>query len=424
MDEFYRETDFKETEIGRIPKDWDVVKLHEVGEIFTGKTPPTSNSKYWNGEIPFITPGDMDEEKKYVRYTKRYVTLEGAEYVGRILPKNSILVVCIGSTIGKTAMTSQESVTNQQINSILPRNGNDPHFIYYAVSHRSKVLRSMAGAAAVPIIRKTLFETLQIPLPPLEEQKKIAEILSTVDKAVETVDQAIKQAERLKKGLVQELLTNGIEHKEFKETEIGRIPKEWKVVKIRELFIVETGTTPSTKVREYWEKGEVEWYTPTDLSKLNGRIFIKESERKITKKAVRDAHLSVIPKGSILISTRAPVGYVAILQKEGAFSQGCKGLVPKGEQEIFTPFYAYYLLSRRSLLESLSGGSTFRELSKKSLEDLAVPLPPLEEQKKIAEILSTVDEVIGIKRRKKEKLRKMKKSLMDFLLTGKVRVRV
>jgi len=203
----------------------------------------------------------------------------------------------------------------------------------------------------------------------------------------------------------------------LKKTPIGKIPENWEVVRVREIFDVKTGTTPSTKQADYWENGEINWITPTDLSKLNGNIYLGDSERKITKRALEDYNLSFLPKGSLILSTRAPVGYVAVLTEETTFNQGCKGLVPKDWGKIIPEFYAYYFKFRRQHLESLSGGSTFKELAKAMLERFLVPLPPLSEQKKIAEILRTVDEAIEKTDEAIERTERLKKGLMQRLLT-------
>ncbi|MEM2144993.1 MAG: restriction endonuclease subunit S [Candidatus Jordarchaeaceae archaeon] len=204
---------------------------------------------------------------------------------------------------------------------------------------------------------------------------------------------------------------------EYKQTPIGRIPKDWKVKKISDLFVVETGTTPSTRQREYWEEGKINWLTPTDLSKLNGKIHVDSSERKITEKALKEMNLTLMPEGSIIISTRAPVGYVAVLGEAATFNQGCKGLIPKNFEKTSSEFYCYYLLSKKQILENLSGGSTFKELSKKILETLTVPFPLFSEQQKIAEVLSTVDDAIQKVNEAITKTERLKKGLMQKLLT-------
>jgi type I restriction enzyme S subunit len=201
--------EFKDTEIGRIPKKWEVTKIMDLGEIITGKTPSTSNTNYWNGSIPFITPVDI-KEHKYVYGSERCITQEGAQQIRFILPQETVLVVCIGSTIGKTALTYAESVINQQINAIVCNENIDKHYVYYAVTFRGDILKSFSGVAAVPIIKKSLFEQFKLPLPPLHEQQKIAEILSTVDKRLELLRQRRGRLENIKNGLMSDLLTGRV----------------------------------------------------------------------------------------------------------------------------------------------------------------------------------------------------------------------
>jgi type I restriction enzyme S subunit len=202
----------------------------------------------------------------------------------------------------------------------------------------------------------------------------------------------------------------------YKQTEIGEIPEEWKICPISAIFDVETGTTPSTKVAEYWMGGDINWLTPSDLSNLASSIYIDESERKITQKALRDTGLGLAPRGSVIISTRAPVGYVAVIRSPSTFNQGCKVLVSKHD-EVAPEFYCYLLISKKAQLQGRSGGSTFLELSKESLERFPVPLPPLPEQKKIASILSTVDDAIQKTDEIIAKTERLKKGLMQRLLT-------
>jgi len=198
--------EFKDTKIGRIPKEWEVVGLGEIGNIITGKTPSTFNKEYWNGNMPFITPGDI-KNSKYVYTTEKYVSPKGANQVGGVLPKDAILTVCIGSTIGKTALTHTNSITNQQINALICKNSVDSHYIYYSVSLKTSLLKSYSGISAVPIIKKSLFEKINLPLPSVTEQKKIAKILSSVDKRLELLRERKKKFEKVKRGLMNDLLT-------------------------------------------------------------------------------------------------------------------------------------------------------------------------------------------------------------------------
>ena len=392
---------YKDTEIGKIPEEWKVVKIKDIGKVLTGKTPSTSNSMYWNGNFPFITPVDI-KEAKYVYETERHVSPQGAQQIGHILPKDTVLVVCIGSTIGKTGVTYTKSVTNQQINAIICNDKTNSHYVYYALSFRTEFLKSFSGVAAVPIIKKSLFEHFSIPLPPLPEQKKIAEILSTVDRAIEKVDEDIEKTQRLKKGLMQELLTKGIGHKEFKNTEMGRIPREWEILNLSEVFRLASGKSRPSEISDI--------QTEKMLYPIYGGNGI-----------IGYTNQSMINKETIVIGR---VGeYCGSIHKTTKFSWITDNAL-----------YATNVLNHNLNLDFLTYWLTFLNLNKFKKESgqplmtqtivysIKFPLPPLSEQKKIAEILSTVDKRLELLRKKKEKLERVKKGLMNDLLGGKSRV--
>ncbi len=416
-----KRSNLKQTDIDRIPKNWKVLKIADIGEVITGTTPSTKVKEYWGEGYPFVTPTDFSDSK-YVPKTERSVSPQGIR-VARLIPKNTIMVTCIAS-VGEVSMASQECITNQQINSIISRRGIDPNYVYYAMLFRKGILKNWAGITTSPIIKKSLFEKFPIPLPPLPEQQKIAEVLGMMDEAIEKVDKAIEKTQRLKKGLMQELLTKGIGHKEFKDTKIGRIPKEWEVVKIHDLFDVETGTTPPTKKKEYWENGNMNWFTPTDLSKLINEIYIIESERKITKEAIKEVSMTILPGKSLILSTRAPVGYIAVTLDEATFNQGCKGLVPKDFSTLHSEFYCYYLQNKKYILQMQSGGSTFKELAKERIENFQAPKLSIKEQMEITKKIRTVDKQYELLQKRRNKFTKVKIGLMNDLLTGKKRVKV
>jgi type I restriction enzyme S subunit len=188
---------------------------------------------------------------------------------------------------------------------------------------------------------------------------------------------------------------------------------KWETRRVSDLFKIETGSTPSTRCSEYWDGGTVNWITPKDLSHNEGKVYISGSERKVTTKALDENNLTLLPKGSLILSTRAPVGYVAVLNGAAVFNQGCKGLVPAAD--LSPEFYYYCLISKRGLLENRSSGSTFKELPKDVLEKVRLPFPSLPEQKKIVEILSVVDERLKKVGLKLAKIERLKRELMKTL---------
>ena len=167
--------------------EWEKVKVGDIGKVITGKTPKTYNSEYYGGNIPFLTPSD-DMSVKYVRRTNKYITELGRLSVkNATLPANAICVSCIGSDLGKVVITTQETVTNQQINSIVVDTDKfDIDFVYYSMLELGKVLNFHSKTStAVPIVNKSSFSQYEIDCPKLNTQKRIGAILSSIDKKIE-----------------------------------------------------------------------------------------------------------------------------------------------------------------------------------------------------------------------------------------------
>ncbi len=206
-DEFYEDEKFSKVPIG-----WEVKKVKEFGEVITGKTPPTEEPDVFSDVergFMFITPGDVGDSK-YIKQTERYVSEKGIKYSYRI-PKYTICVICIGSTIGKIGITTQECCTNQQITSIVINNHNYYEYFYYAMLSRKEHLKSIAGINATPQINKSEYSKYKIICPiSKEEQINIAQKISAVDKDINDKQNKITALERLKKSLMQNLLTGKV----------------------------------------------------------------------------------------------------------------------------------------------------------------------------------------------------------------------
>jgi len=156
MDRCGNHTQFKDSPVGKIPVEWEVKQIDDLGEITTGSIPKTSEPNYYGGKIPFISPADLGN-KPYIDETKNHLTPEGLNRT-RILPTNTVLVTCIG-IIGKTGITAKTCATNQQINSIVCK-GNDYRFVFQLMTFHRDLLRSLAGTQVVPIINKNLFSSI------------------------------------------------------------------------------------------------------------------------------------------------------------------------------------------------------------------------------------------------------------------------
>jgi len=200
------QVELKETEIGPMPRDWEVARLGELGVIMTGRTPSTSHAEYWNGSIPFVTPADLRGGP--VRAAERSITHEGLREA-RPLPRGAVLVSCIGY-IGKVGVVDAEvAVTNQQINAIIPQNV-DGWFLAYSLMRETHLLESRARMTTVPILHKSNFGRVPVPLAPLPQQLAIAETLRTVDRKIEAEEGRKRALDVLFKSLLHNLMTGKI----------------------------------------------------------------------------------------------------------------------------------------------------------------------------------------------------------------------
>ncbi|HOK80538.1 MAG TPA: restriction endonuclease subunit S [bacterium] len=397
-------------------KKWESLPILEVCEFDKG-TEPGSESYNRDGlGVPFIRVGNIGAKIQEQIYT----TSENV----KLCKKDDILIALDGSP--GIVIKGIEGAYSSGIRKIIVKGMSKviKEFVYYYLrtDEVQKIINEHTTGVTIKHAGKSL-NFIDIPIPPLSVQQKIVEVLDTVQEVIKIQEKIIETTKELKKSLMAELFKYGLpafrKNRKLKKTEIGEIPEDWKVVRIIDLFEVKTGSTPSTKDKKYWEAGNINWITPTDLGRISETKYINGSERKITKKALREVNLNLLPKNSIVISTRAPVGYVAIISDESTFNQGCKGLMPV-HTDLIPEFYYYYLIHKREILQALSSGSTFRELSKDLLETFPIPLPSLPEQKEIANMLSAVDEKIEIEKKKKELYEELFKSLLNKIMSGEI----
>ncbi len=181
--------------------EWEEKNLGSVGQIVTGKTPSTSNPELWDGDISFITPTDITEQGKYQAKTQRTITKQRNT---KLLPIGSISYTCIAS-IGKMTITTNNSSTNQQINSIIVNDDFNNEYVYYALLKLTPYIKSTQANTTLPIINKTEFSGFKIQIPSLQEQVKIANFLSLIDNKIDQVGKQLIESKQFKKALLQQM---------------------------------------------------------------------------------------------------------------------------------------------------------------------------------------------------------------------------
>ena len=415
------ENKFKKTEIGEIPVDWEVIKICDICEVVGGSTPSTNVKQFWNGGIHWAIPTDITKLKgKIISSTEKAITEKGlSNCAARILPVGSILLTS-RATIGECAINSKPMATNQGFASLICKDRVYNWFVFYRIKYMRKDIETLGSGSTFNEVSKKNIRELKIPIPPLSEQKKIAEILISVDEAIDKKQEIIGKTKMLKKGLMQELLTHGIGHTKFKKTEIGEIPVDWEVVKIQDVC----------------EKAEY-GYTESAIEKLVGPKFLRISDIQngnVNWENVPFCHCPNLIKekyllkpGDILFTrTGATTGKSYIIKRcpEAVFASYLIRIVTKERINSYFLFFVFNSFIYWRQIKEQIGGSAQGGVNASSLSSIKVPLPPLSEQKKIAEILTSVDEEIEKEMAQKERIENIKKGLMQVLLTGKIRVKI
>jgi type I restriction enzyme S subunit len=408
------ETKFKHTDIGPVPKEWEVKTLSEVGSFSKGRGISRAESN--SGKLPAVRYGELyTDHNDYIKKFRSYISTDVAKGA-KLIHKGDILFAASGETkedIGKSVafINDFDAYAGGDIIILSPQGNYDP--IYLGFISNSKLVQSQKasrgqGDAVVHIVTSDL-GTIQIPLPPLPEQRRIASALMKVDGLIANLDKLIAKKQAIKKGAMQELLTGKKRLPGFKG--------EWKDSTIGDIAQIVGGGTPSTEVDNYWN-GDIQWFTPAELSDNNKYAF--KSIRTISKQGVRNSSAKILPINTILLTSRASIGIAAILKTPAATNQGFQSLIIKGDSDVEFVYYLLHIL--RTQMLSLASGSTFLELSPSKLASISFSLPPLPEQRAIAHVLSVMDSDISLLEQKREKMKAVKQGMMHDLLTGRIRL--
>ena len=359
--------------------EWKKVKLGDICEVITGSTPLKKIEEYWNkDEVPFITPPELKYEGINYITPNIYVSKIGAKQ-GRIIPKNSICVCCIGS-LGKLGILKEDAITNQQINSLILKNKNvDLLYLYFYLKTIKNNLESIATSTTVKIINKSSFEKIDINLPSLEIQKKISKKLELLENNIDFRKRQLNYLKDLTKSLFNSQIQPYI-----KELEIKKLGDIIEVKSSKRVFLNELS------------KNGVPFYRGTEIAKLSrnenveSNLFISEDLYQNLKK------ISDVPKiGDLLLPSICNNGEIWYVNKTNPFYfKDGRVLWLKLNKNINGKYLQYYLIEKfRQDYSKIASGTTFSELKIVTLKNLLLPVPPIELQKKFAERVEKIEKL-------------------------------
>lgn len=450
----------KQTEIGLIPDDWEVKRLGDSVDILRGGSPrPIENYLTTNADgINWIKIGDVKPNDKYIRKTEEKIIPEGKSRSREVKKGDFILsnsmsfgrpyILAIDGCIHDGWLTIQKYAETF-----------DKEFLYYLLGSDEVFNQyvQMAAGSSVQNLNKDKVADLQLKIPPLPEQQRIAKALSDVDALISTTEKLIQKKKNIKQGAMQNLLTgkkrlpgfgnkqtdlfvpNGTHTKEvkdvspeqirlsakMKQTELGEIPEDWEVKNInKECTIKARIGWQGLKSTEYLDSGDYILITGTDFD--SGFINWKSCSYVTKWRFDQDKNIQ-IKQGDVLITKDGTIGKVAFLNEipmQGTLNSGVFVIRPKNPDKMDSVFLSLIFKSFwfDSFLEQITSGSTIVHLYQKDFVKFNFPLPSKEEQTAIANVLSSMDKEIETLNTKLEKYRNLKTAMMQQLLTGKIRL--
>lgn len=424
---------YKQTEVGVIPRDWEVRKIGSLGDVVRGASPrPAGNPRFFNGTyIPWLTVAALTNIPQYqlqVYETYGGLTEEGSKH-SRILEEGTLIIANSGATLGVAKLLCIKCCANDGIAAIINQKYGNKPFICYYINTKTKDLREVVATGnGQPNLNTTLIKEISIPLPPTEaEQRSIAQALSDVDRLIAALEKAIDKKRAIKTATMQQILTGkkrlpGFgEGKGYQQTEVGVIPEDWNIRVLSEMCTkIQDGTHFSPKL------GGNEFYYIT--SKNIGRGFLNLSNAEKIDKAQHEAIYKRcdVRKGDLLLTKDGVnTGNVALNELDEEFSLLSSVALLRFEPTDYEPAYFLHLIlssESQKRIKDLMSGNAITRLTLEKIRKIPFPFPLLEEQRAIATVLSDMDTEIAALETRLAKTQSIKQGMMQQLLTGKTRL--
>lgn len=371
-----------------VDESWDTQKLGNICKITMGQSPSSSNYSE-NKEDTVLIQGNAD--------------LINGEVVPRVYTseitktsKPGDIILTVRAPVGDLAINEFNSCIGRGVCSI----DGDKFIYYFLQSLKDKhVWERLSQGSTFESINSNDIKNLKIKMPSEKTQKSISNFLTSIDVKIRLLEKKYNYYQDFKKFLMQQIFAQKLRFNEFDD--------EWKTVKLSNVAEIVGGGTPNTEVEEYWNGG-IKWFTPSEIGKTK---YISESDRYISEEGLKNSSAKLLPKNTILLSSRATVGEISIALTECSTNQGFQSLITKNTVD---NEFIYYLISTlKNEFLRRSSGSTFLEISKNEIKKIKINIPSLSEQKRISSLFLSIDNKIDLLKIEHEKCLCFKKSLLQ-----------
>ena len=389
--------------------EWKECKLGDVcANVLTGGTPLTKKTEYhFNGTVPWLKTKEVNFCR--IHDTENYISELGlANSSAKLVPANSVIVAMYGQgdTAGRVAINKIPLTTNQACcNLVIDDVSADYQFIYYLLKNSYFELVQRKTGSAQPNLNTKLIKDFEITLPLLPEQRAIASVLSSLDDKIDLLHRQNQTLEAMAETL-------------FRQWFVEEAEEGWEEVYLNDVISVKGGTTPSTKKTEYWD-GDIYWTSPRDLSNHTS-VFMFDTNRKITDRGLAKIGSGLLSIGTVLLSSRAPIGYLAITEIPLAINQGYIAIVC--DKMVSNYFIYLWCKANMGEIKNQGNGSVFQEIAKSVFKEINIIIPPSPLLDDFDKEISPIFSKIKINQQQIHTLEKLRDTLLPKLMSGEVRV--
>ena len=391
--------------------------LSDLVDVIGGGTPKTTEESYWNGSIPWLSVKDFCGDKKYVYNTEKSITVEGLNNSStKLLHKDNIIISARG-TVGELAMIPYDMAFNQSCFGLIPKGNNDPHFVYYLLKDKVRSLKSQTQGSVFDTITKATFDRIECADYSEEDQRRIASILSSLDRKIELNNKINADLEEMAQAIFKNWFVDfePFKNGKFVDSELGMIPEGWKVGRLTDVIKLMPGGTPKTSEPLYWDNGTIPFFSPKDV---NG-VYCFATEKHITETGLNKCSSNLYPKDTIFITCRGTVGKVCLAACDMAMNQSNYAIKAI---DGYSQYYIFFLV--KSVVERLikkSNGAVFSAITSKDFdEEILIP-----SQKAVEDFTNVID---GFFRRiftigtENSRLSLLRDTLLPRLMSGELEV--
>lgn len=416
------------------PATWTRTYLGHLVEVRSGATPAKEESSYWDGNIPWVSPKDMKVFR--IIDSEDHVSAKALQGTSlKIVPPGSVLLVIRGMILDHTVpvgVTARPVTINQDMKALLPREGIEGEYLAWLLTGLNPALLARVEEAAhgTKALRTEQWKKLPIAIPSRDEQRRIAAFLHTktasIDGVIRKKTELVTLLQEERQALITQAVTKGLDPKTpMKDSGfawIGEIPAYWSIARVKHVARLESGHTPSRSVPEHWlDSNDIPWVSLNDTKWLAEHDYISDTAYRINALGLQNSSARLLPAGIVVFTRDATIGKAAIATRPMAVSQHIIAWVcgPRIHPEyLLRVFY-----TMEPALERYTFGATIKTIGMDDVRELVTPVPPLDEQKQIVDVIvsrcQAIDATLAKLRLQLERLQEYRRSSIAATVTGK-----